>query len=235
MASHRSPSRAAPRLLLLDHALDHGLYRPVEHWRELVGFEPDHVHVPSGVPLPEPGAHSHVILSGSESSIVEPAAWALRELEWVRQAAAAGVRLLGSCWGHQLIARALGGPECVRRAAIPELGWTEVERLGPADDLFPVRFASFVSHFDEVVAGSHPAMVCLGRSAHCDVQLMRWGELAVWGVQAHPEVPPETGRRFLESGVDRFPAHAALFREALAQPVRDDGFGAELARRFLLA
>lgn len=221
-----------PRLLVVDNAIDHGMYRPVEHWAALAGFVPEHVHVPGGEPLPEPGMHSHVILSGSESSITEPEGWALRELGWVRQLAERGVHILGSCWGHQLIAAALGGPTCVRRSPTPEFGWEQVEVRDDAG-LLAGSFESFVSHFDEVVAGSHPSLRVLARTARCAVHALRWAAAPIWGLQAHPEITAETALPFLRTAAERWPQAAALFTEALQQPVRDSRSGPGLVARFL--
>jgi GMP synthase-like glutamine amidotransferase len=93
-----------PNLLILDDALDHQIYQPVEHWKLALGFDPDHIHVPSGEPLPVAGAHTHVILTGSEASILNRASWVDDEIRWVQEAIKQEVRMLGSCWGHQLIA-----------------------------------------------------------------------------------------------------------------------------------
>jgi len=231
----RAMSRLPVRLLIIDNALDHTLYRPVEHWRRLTEHPCEHVHAPSGAPLPEPGAHDHVILTGSEDSITRLAPWAEAELAWLRRAVALGVRVLGSCWGHQLIARALGGPGCVRRAARPELGWIRVD-VSAGGGLMPEgSFEAFSSHFDEVVAGSHPELRVLASTPACAVHALRWGELPCWGIQAHPEIDPESGRGFLAAGGSRWPEAAPLFAEALRQPVRDSGSAAELVRRFLAA
>lgn len=224
------------RLLVVDNAIDHGMYRPVEHWAALAGFSPASVYPPGGDALPEPGVHTHVILTGSESSIVERAAWAEAELRWLERAVRAGVRVLGSCWGHQLIAAALGGPECVRRAATPELGWERIAPTQNADDpLIDGAFEAFVSHFDEVVPACRPELRVLAASPGCAVQALRWGELPVWGIQAHPEIDPASGRRFLELGIERWPEHAHRFRAALTSPVRDSGQGRALLARFLAA
>jgi GMP synthase (glutamine-hydrolysing) len=223
--------RAMSRLLVLDNALDHAIYRPVEHWTALAGFTPDNVHVAAGAPLPEPGAHRHVIISGSEASITVRESWAEAEVAWVQRAVQRGVRLLGSCWGHQLIAVALGGPACVRRSATPEFGWARIEVTVP--DLLEASFECFVSHFDEVVPGSHPELRELARSPGCAVHALRWGDLPVWGIQAHPEFDPESARYFLTVGIERWPDHAALFEAALAGPVRDSQIGPALVERFL--
>ena len=50
--------------------------------------------------------------------------WLLPELDWLLQADAVGVPVLGICFGGQLLARAHGGS--VARAPRPEIGWTPV-------------------------------------------------------------------------------------------------------------
>jgi GMP synthase-like glutamine amidotransferase len=224
------------RLLVVDNAIDHRMYRPLEHWSALAGFAPESVHPPGGGALPAPRAHTHVILTGSESSIVERAPWAEEELRWLQIVARSGARVLGSCWGHQLIAAALGGPGCVRRSATPELGWERVApAAGASDPLLDAGFEAFVSHFDEVVSGCHPELRVLAASPGCRVHALRWGDLPIWGIQAHPEIDPASGRRFLELGALRWPEHASRFRAALASPVRDSGSGRALVARFLAA
>jgi len=222
------------RLLVVDNALDHALYRPLEHWAALADLDPFCVHPPGGDALPPPDAHSHVILSGSEASINERDAWAEEELRWVQLSARAGARILGSCWGHQLIAAALGGPDCVRRSPTPEFGWERITPLtGAIDGLVGQAFNAFVSHFDEVVPDCRPELRVLAASPGCAVQALRWGKLPVWGIQAHPEIDPPTGRRFLEAAAERWPEHAHRFRAALARPVMDSGSGRAILKRFL--
>ena len=50
--------------------------------------------------------------------------WLLPELQWLRDADAAGVPVLGLCFGGQLLARAHGGT--VSRAPVHEIGWMPV-------------------------------------------------------------------------------------------------------------
>ena len=80
------------KLLVLDNAIDHTFYRPVEHWAAAAGFRPASVYAAGGEALPEPGAFTHVILTGSESSIVEPADWADAEAEWATTGASPSAR-----------------------------------------------------------------------------------------------------------------------------------------------
>jgi GMP synthase-like glutamine amidotransferase len=224
---------AEASLLVVDNALDHDLYRPVEHWADVVGFKPNAVHLPSGGQLPDSDRYSHIILTGCEGSIMDMPGWAQVEAAWLREAIDAGAAVLGSCWGHQLIAVALSGPSAVRRAAAPEFGWVD---LIVKDDggLFPGdTIQTFTSHFDEVIAGSHPEMCVLATGPNCEVQAARWGDRPVWGIQPHPEIAPDTGREFLTRGLEKWPDSAEYLQTALAGPVLDSGAGKLIARRFL--
>lgn len=226
---------AEPGLLVVDNALDHGFYRPVEHWARAAGSAPASVHPPGGQPLPDPDRFSHIIVSGSEARITELDAWAAEEARWLAAAVAAGAAVLGSCWGHQLIAVALAGPAAVRASPSPEFGWADIEVLD-RDELLPAGpLAAFVSHFDEVVPGCHPALRPLARSPGCAVQAMRWADAPVWGVQAHPEVDPESGRGFLSGACALWPQHTSRFERGLAGPVKDSAWAPALVARFLRA
>lgn len=220
-------------LLLLDNALDHRIYRPVEHWSKVLGFTPDHIHVPSGATLPAADNYTHVILSGSEDTIVERAPWAENELRWLREAIAAGLRILGSCWGHQLIAAAMGGPACVRHAVRPEIGWLRIKVLDSGGILPKSEFDAFAFHFDEVVAGSHPDIRILARSSTCAVHALRWGNLPVWGIQAHPEIDPEDAKQLISTASIFWPDQAVIFRKALSKKVDDSRAIGKIVRRFL--
>ena len=223
------------KVLIVDCSIYPDIYRPVEHWRALLGGAPaDAVHLPSGEAAPDLGAYTHVVLTGSEASIVRPEPWYEAEVALVRRAAALGKAVLGSCFGHQMLALALSGPCCVRASATPELGWAAVRVVArdPLLERLPDPFHAFVAHFDEVVDPPPPWRV-LAASAACGVHAMRHGDEPIWGVQAHPEIDPETGRALLEGLAAKAPDKAEIVRRALAQAPRDDRVAAEIVRRFL--
>ncbi len=224
---------AQTSLLVVDNALDHELYRPVEHWRNMIGFTPDSVHLPSGGLLPNADRYSHIILTGCEGSINEMPGWAQDEAVWLREAIDAGAAVLGSCWGHQLIAVALAGPEAVRRAAAPEFGWVELQVTDDGGLLPRALLQTFTSHFDEVVRDCHPEMRVIATGANCEVQAAKWGDRPVWGIQPHPEIAPDTGREFLTRALDKWPDSTDQLRAALDAPVLDSRAGTPIARRFL--
>ncbi|MFC1640314.1 type 1 glutamine amidotransferase, partial [Gemmatimonadota bacterium] len=221
------------RLLVIDNALDHDLYRPVDHWAAMVGYSPDSIHAPSGESLPNVDSYSHVILTGCEGSILDLPQWAKDESEWVGEAIECGAAVLGSCWGHQLIAVSQAGLGSVRRAANPEFGWIGIPIEDDGGLLPAASFQTFTAHFDEVVVDCHPEMRILATTAGCAVQAARWGTRPVWGIQAHPEVDPDNGTAFLKKAAESWPESVEVLRSALAGPVRDSGDGKRIARRFL--
>lgn len=223
------------RALIVDGSIYADMYGPEDQWRRLAKDVPcDSVHLPSGGKVPDLGRYSHVIVTGSEASIVRPEPWFEAEEEAVRRALDLGLPILGSCFGHQMLARVISGPEHTRSSPTPELGWIEVE-ITAEDPLFEGLARSvhvFASHFDEVCDLPLPWKV-LAQSAGCAVQAMRLGDRPVWGIQAHPEIPPREGRALLEGFLARFPAHAPLISPALAQEPRDDGIAEGIVSRFL--
>jgi len=226
------------RVLILDGSIWPEIYRPADQWRALIpeGIAADSAHLPSGEPVPDLGAYTHVIVSGSEASISRPEPWFEVEADAVRRAFDMGLPILGSCFGHQMLAVALSGPDRAAPSPTPELGWAPIEVLAEDDllDGLPRPFHTFVCHFDEVRDPPRPWRV-LARSAGCAVQIMRWGSRPVWGVQAHPEICPEDGLVLLEGFLEKAPERGAIVRAALSQEPRDDRVAREIARRFLAA
>lgn len=225
----------AKRVLILDGSIYPEIYRPVEHWRALLGSIPfDAVHVSFGEEVPDLVRYTHLIVTGSEASITEFRPWYNAEVEVVRQACALGKAILGSCFGHQMLVYALSGEEHIAASPTPEVGWIEVN-LTEEDGLLaglPNPLHVFAAHFDEVKAPPPPWRV-LARSARCAVHAMRYGDRPIFGLQAHPEISPDDARTLLEGEIPRFPKKAHLIRPALSQEPRDDGVASEIVRRFL--
>lgn len=133
-------------------------------------------------------AFDRLIISGSRTSAMEDAPWIARLHDFVRKALNDSKPVLGVCYGHQTLARVLGGKEMVRRAAHPELGWTKIDILETSPLLSGLKdsFYSFSSHYDEV--GTLPPGVRLqARSADCGIQSFQLIDRPVFGIQFHPE------------------------------------------------
>jgi GMP synthase-like glutamine amidotransferase len=223
------------RLAIIDNSVFPEIYRPVEHWSRYLTV-PGEPFVARDHRFPDPARFTHLILTGSEASILEPAAWVDEEAEVVAEGVRRGLVVLGSCWGHQLLAQALAGPGRVGRCPRPEIGWISLRLtassalLGEAGE----EPATFSLHFDEV-RDPGPDFEVLASSSMCAVQAMRLRERPVWGLQCHPEVDIPTGRRFLGDLVGAgFKGREALL-EALVSTPRDSGLIRKIVPAFLAA
>jgi GMP synthase-like glutamine amidotransferase len=108
---------------------------------------------PAGSPhFPDPTEFDLVVVYGSRWSVVDPdtAHWVEPELAFLRSADAAGVPVLGMCFGGQLLSAAHGGR--VGAGPMPEVGWYEVQSRAPEIEQGPW----LQWHFDvfEVPAGA---------------------------------------------------------------------------------
>lgn len=185
------------------------------HWiRVAAGLQAEQavvVDVQHGEPLPSPEGFAGVIVTGSAAMVTERAPWSERAAGWLREQAHAGLPLFGICYGHQLIAHALGGD--VRDNPVGrEMGTVPVQRLPAAatDPLFarlPERFLAQTTHLQTVSRPPEGAVV-LARSERDHCQAFRWGE-RVWGVQFHPEFSARHMRGYVRARRD------ALHREGL--------------------
>ena len=95
-------------------------------WAAARGIEVDVVRPRSGEELPAPARLQAVAVLGSDASVHatrEP--WVAREVDWLRDVVAAGVPVLGLCFGAQALAAAMGGE--VARLPRPEIGWIRVD------------------------------------------------------------------------------------------------------------
>ncbi|EJD07897.1 class I glutamine amidotransferase-like protein [Fomitiporia mediterranea MF3/22] len=72
--------------------------------------------------------YTGVLISGSKYSAYDDDPWIAKLVEWVRYVATRRdeVKLIGICFGHQIVARALGG-ECVPNDGRWEVGTTDME------------------------------------------------------------------------------------------------------------
>lgn len=142
--------------------------------------------------------YSHVILSGSEESILNDAEWIDKEMELVRQLKELGTPTIGLCFGHQLIARALWGKEFVSRSPKPEIGWKNVvvDKQNQLFENLPANFDIYNAHFDQVEV--HEEMDILAHSDICKVQAFQVKDAPMWGTQFHPEIDLENGKWFIQ-------------------------------------
>ncbi len=128
--------------------------------------------------------------------VTDHADWSERSAAWLRQTAHAGLPVFGICYGHQLLAHALGG-EVAYNPAGRESGTIELELQPQAaqDPLFqglPQHFAAHATHLQTVLRAPEGAQV-LARSPLDGCHAFRWGRQA-WGCSSIRNSPPPHAR-----------------------------------------
>ncbi|HEU4662873.1 MAG TPA: glutamine amidotransferase, partial [Dokdonella sp.] len=131
--------------------------------------EVDVVRAHAGERLPDPRAYAAAVVTGSPAMVSERLPWSENTAGWLRDAVAQGLPILGVCYGHQLLAHALGG-RVDYHARGREIGTVDIERLTAAEGdallaTAPARFAAHASHQQSVLELPDGAVV-LARSAH---------------------------------------------------------------------
>ncbi|CAI48488.1 glutamine amidotransferase (homolog to GMP synthase subunit A) [Natronomonas pharaonis DSM 2160] len=140
-----------------------------------------------------------LVVSGSRASVYWDEPWITATREWVRNAVADGLSALGICWGHQLLADALGGT--VEPMGEYELGYRTVSHGGAGlFDGVPEEFTVFTTHSDAVT--ELPPGAELIATNDYGVHGFRHGN--VYGLQSHPEYDPETAESVVR-GKDHLP------------------------------
>jgi GMP synthase (glutamine-hydrolysing) len=191
------------------------------------------VDVRNGVPLPAHGAVSGVVITGSHEFVTEHLPWSERVAEWLRGAVARRLPVLGICYGHQVLAYALGGEVGDNPNGL-DFGTVTLQLTPQAvgDPLLgglPQPIYAHVSHSQSVLRLPEGAR----RLACSEIepnQAFVIGE-EVWGVQFHPEFDAAVVVAYIDA-----------FQDALRQEGRDPGrlrdscrpapAGPEILRRF---
>jgi GMP synthase-like glutamine amidotransferase len=143
--------------------------------------------------LPDVTGADHVVVLGAVPSVYDDGAhrdWIAQELAWLRQADAAGVPVLGICFGAQALCAALGGQ--VQAAPRREIGWTLIESADP-ELIPPGPWLQF--HGDHCLPPPEAAVLARNETG---VQAFVIGRHLA--VQFHPEVDGEQLARWLDAG-----------------------------------
>ena len=203
--------------------------------RRGMGVSRDCAHVVyphRGDALPDPASVQAALVTGSSAMVTDRASWMENAAHWLRDVVEGGAAVLGICFGHQLLAQALGGEVSDNPRGV-EVGTVEV-RLQPAatgDPLFtglPATMNLHVSHRQSVM-GLPPGATALARSDLDDHQAFVVGDRA-WGVQFHPEFSAP----IISGYIEYHAAKGGLVRDGstLLAEVRDTPFGGILLRNF---
>lgn len=205
--------------------------------RRAAGLEPQAVRivpVHEGASLPPWDECAAALITGSPAMVTDRAPWSERTAQWLGQAVERELPVFGVCYGHQLLAHALGGAVADNPQG-RELG-TQTVTLAPGarDDALladaPQSFPAQMQHTQSVVAPPAGAQV-LAASRMDAHQMLRYGPAAV-SVQFHPEFDEELTRADLQRRGERY-RKLGVDVDALERSVRPSPYAAGLVRRFL--
>jgi GMP synthase (glutamine-hydrolysing) len=240
LSAARLPGMAMTSLLLIQtgdapDALRNRFGGFADWFRDAMRLRPGQmrvVRVDAGETLPEPREVPGAVITGSAAMVTERSDWSERTAEWIRDAMATETPLFGVCYGHQLMAHALGGTVGWLPAG-REIGTEFVTRLlpdeasGPGD--LPAVFPAQTTHRQSVLEPPPGARV-LARSQRDPHQLLRYAPNAL-SSQFHPEFTPDFMRAYIEVRADAL-RDEGLDPQALLDRVRETEAARLLLERF---
>jgi GMP synthase-like glutamine amidotransferase len=154
-------------------------------------FDYDTVAAFEGAPLPDPATLDGILITGSAAGVYDDFAWLDPLRDFIRAAYSEKTPMLGICFGHQIMADALGGD--VRKS---DKGWGlgrhvygVTMRPGFLGGELP-EFAVACSHQDQVITPPAEAEVFLSSEFTPNAGLV-YRNGAAMSLQPHPEFDDE--------------------------------------------
>lgn len=157
---------------------------------------------------------SGLVFMGGNMSVNDPLPWIEKELALIRQAAAAGMPVLGHCLGGQLISKALDGK--VTANPVKEIGWLDAEQVDNAvaqewfKDL-PKRVILFHWHGETFSVPNGATRIL--KSQHCANQSFVVGNML--GLQCHVEMTSDMVREWARSSPHELANTSATVQSAV--------------------
>ena len=191
------------------------------------GFEIESFDVQAGK-LPNPAAHSAYMITGSPAGVYEPLPWIEPLQQFIREASHA--KMIGICFGHQVMAEALGG-----RVEKSGKGWGAglhtytVVRSEPWIDTAGT-IAIPASHQDQVIV-QPPRTNVVAASDFTPFAALAWSDRPAISFQFHPEFSPAFAKVLIEKRYDTVPNPDAAI--ASLDGLNDNAVVAHWIRNFL--
>ena len=165
------------------------------------------------------------LISGSKFGVYEAHEWIARLEDFLRAAFAAGKPMVGICFGHQILAQALGG-KVEKFAGGWSAGVESYQLNGYSEDVTLLSW-----HQDQVIEPPTQARV-VGSSAFCPYAALSYGDQA-YTIQPHPEFEADFVAELIEARRDVLPPEvAAKAINSLARKAMSAEVGAHIAAFF---
>lgn len=193
------------------------------------GFEIESFDVGAGK-LPSPAAHHAYLVTGSPAGVYDPLPWIAPLCSFIREARQS--RMVGVCFGHQIMTEALGG-----RVVKSDRGWgaglhnySIIRREPWMDDSDSVAVPA--SHQDQVVI-QPPNTKVVAASSFTPYAALAWTDRPAISLQFHPEFSPDYAKALIEKRYDIVPDPDAAI--ASLDGPNDNERVAGWIRKFLMA
>jgi GMP synthase (glutamine-hydrolysing) len=191
------------------------------------------IDIQNGTPLPSAKECSGVVVTGSHSYVTERLHWSEKIAEWIPSLIKAEVPFLGICYGHQLLAHALGGKVGFHPGG-EEIGTVDIQLLPDcsADPIFytlPHEFPVHVTHSQTVLSLPQRAVRLAGNAFETN-HAFRYGRCA-WGVQFHPEYNIDIMKSYILNQAADLKA-AGRNPEEILTTVKETPESAEILKKF---
>ena len=180
--------------------------------------------------LPDPTAYHAYLITGSPAGVYDPLPWIAPLRDFIRDASSA--KLVGVCFGHQVMAEALGGQVIKspkgwgaglhRYEVVDPQSWTNGEKA----------VAVPASHQDQVVV-QPPETRVVAASEFTPYAALAWTDRPAISFQFHPEFTVGYAKALIEKRFDRVNDPVRALR-SLDEP-NDNHRVAGWIRRFLKA
>jgi GMP synthase-like glutamine amidotransferase len=191
----------------------------------------DTVSIPAGDALPEIDGLEAILITGSAAGVYDELQWIAPLEAFVRAAHEHAVPMVGICFGHQLIAQALGGT--VRKS---EKGWglgRHSYAVAPGNGLIEgISIAVACSHQDQVITPPDGARTFMSSDFTPYAGLLYAGGRTL-SVQPHPEFSVGFALACCEMAGSKGDAPADLVTAAkasLAEPLDSTRLGGAITR-----
>jgi GMP synthase-like glutamine amidotransferase len=162
------------------------------------GFEVEAFDVQNGR-FPEQAAHGAYLVTGSPAGVYDPLPWIAPLMEFIRSAGHA--KMVGVCFGHQVMADALGG-QVIKSPKGWGAGLQRYDIVRPQRWMNGERSVKIpASHQDQVVV-QPPGTQVVAASDFTPFAALAWTDRPAISFQFHPEFSPAFAKALIAQRFD---------------------------------